>query len=84
MSVAELSDLLRRLPTRATVLTTSQAETLMSAIQLWTPPGWESAISEIEIRDGIRAGELVEILETLDVDPDMTLRTSRILDLFKG
>jgi len=84
MSVAELSELLRRLPARATVLTTSQAETLMSAIQLWTPPGWRSGIGEIEIRDGVRAGELVEILETLEVDPDMTLRTSRILGLFRG
>ena len=84
MSIAELSELLRRLPARATVLTTSQAETLMGAVPLWAPPGWRSAIGEIEVGDGVRAGELVEILETLNVDPDMTLRTSRILGLVRG
>jgi len=84
MSIAELSELLRRLPARATVLTTSEAETLMGAVPLWAPPGWRSAIGEIEAGDGIRAGELLEILETLDVDPDVTLRTSRILGLLRG
>jgi RNA polymerase sigma factor (sigma-70 family) len=84
MTIAELSDLLRRMPARATVLTTSQAETLLGAIPVWTPPGWRNAIGEIDIRDGVRAGELVEILDTLGVDPEMTLRTSRVLDLFRG
>jgi len=84
MTVAELNELLGRLPARTTVLSTAQAEILMGAILLWTPPGWESAISEIEIGDGVRAGELVEILETLDVDPSLTFRTSRLIDLFRG
>jgi len=84
MSIAELGELLRRVPARATVLTTAQAETLMGVVSLWAPPGWKQAISEIEVGDGVRAGELVEILESLDVDREMTLRTSRILGLIRG
>jgi hypothetical protein len=84
ISVAELSELLQRLPARTTVLTTAQAEMLMEAVPLWTPSGWKGAIGEVETQDGIRAGELLELLERWDVDPDMTLRTSRLLGLLRG
>ncbi len=84
MSVADLSDLLQRLPARATILTASQAEELSSAIPVWAPPAFRSAIGEIDMRDGIRAGDLLRILESLELDPDVTLRTSRIIGLFRG
>ena len=84
ITLAELSELLRRLPARTTVLTAAQAETLMGVAPLWAASGLEGAIGEAEIGDGVRADELLEMLERLNVDPDMTLRTSRIIGLLRG
>jgi hypothetical protein len=84
VSIAELRDMLRSLPGGVTVFSASQVDELLGNLPQWTPMNWRGALRELEGEDGISARELLGTLETLDVDPSLTVPTSRLMGLLSG
>jgi hypothetical protein len=84
VSVAELGDMLRRVPASATVLSASQLQALIGGVPSWARAGWSEALSDVDRGDGIQAGELRQLLQALPVDPERTMPTARIFGLLKG
>jgi hypothetical protein len=84
VSITELSDMLRRVPASATVLSASQLQTVIGGGPSWAHAAWSDALSTVDGGDGIQAGELLQLLQALPVDPERTMPTARILGLLKG
>jgi hypothetical protein len=84
VSIAELRGMLQSLPGNVTVFSASEVDALLSNVPSWTPANWRGALRELEGEDGISAREMLGMLETLDVDPSLTLPTSRLMGLLRG
>jgi anti-sigma factor RsiW len=84
VSVAELGDMLRRVPASTTVLSASQLQSLIMGVPSWARAAWNEALSDVDRGDGIQAGELLQLLQALPVNPERTMPTARILGLLKG
>jgi len=84
VSVSDLNALVEGLPARTTILTAAEAERLVGRVPYLRSGAWKAALAETRIEDGIQAGELLRLLESLDVDPDRTIPTTRISELLRG
>ena len=81
ISITGLQVMLRSLPGDRTLLDASQMEALRGNNSIQTPPLWRAVLSRIEGDDGIRAQDLLEVLESLDVNPTLMVPTSDLIDL---
>ena len=84
VSITEIGEMLQRVPASATVLSASQLDALVGGVPFRTQARWSEALSGIDGGDGIQAGELLQLLQALPVDPERTMPTARILGLLKG
>ncbi|UCC71092.1 MAG: zf-HC2 domain-containing protein [Gemmatimonadota bacterium] len=84
VSVSELRNMLRSVPAAATVFDASELESLQRNIPFWMSSAARKAAAEIRPGDGVQAGELLRLLDTLDVDPGRRIPTARILALTRG
>ncbi len=84
ITVAEVSDLLSRLPSQTTLYSRSEFEALMSGAQIWLTSAWRARLAEIEAEDGIQVEELLRLLDDLAVDPQRSIPTARLLAFAKG
>jgi hypothetical protein len=81
VSIAELAELLERLPARTTIVGASEWEALRESVPFWMSSAWKGAIEMVRADDGIQPGELIELLAKLDLDPGRKIPTNRILAL---
>ncbi len=77
--MAELSDLLGRLPSGTTVYSRSEFEALTVGTPVWLTRAWRPTLAEIEADDGIQVEELMRLLDDLAVDPRRSIPTARLL-----
>jgi hypothetical protein len=83
VTIAELEELLDRLPARTTIVGASEWEALREGVPLWMSSAWKGAIEMVRADDGIQPGELLELLNNLDIDPGRKIPTNRILALMR-
>jgi len=81
LSVAALRDRLRSLPGNTVVLDASELEDLLANTPSLTPPVWRAAVAEYEGGEGIRVRDLLAILESSGVPSDMSVPTSRLIQV---
>lgn len=79
ISVAELSDLLGRLPSGTTVYSRSEFEALSAGAPVWLTRAWRATLAGVEADDGIQVEELMRLLDDLAVDPRRSIPTARLL-----
>ncbi len=79
VTLAELRRLIARLPAGSTVYGRAEFERLIAGAPFWITSAWRGVLIEIETDDGIQAGELLQLLESMAVDSDRSIPTSRIL-----
>lgn len=73
LSVAAVTRYLRRLPEDTPVLAARDARRLMSQLPEAGPAARPDDLHDINIRDGLMAGEALKLIAALDLDPSMTL-----------
>ncbi len=81
ISVAELDDLLARLPSGTTVYSRAEFEALMANAPIWLTSAWRARLAEIETEDGIQSEELLRMLDETAIDPRRSISTARLLAL---
>lgn len=81
LSVAALRDRLRSLPGNTVVLDASELEDLLANTASLAPPVWRAVLAEYEGGEGIRVRDLLEILESSGVPSDMSVPTSRLIQV---
>ncbi len=81
VSIAELEALLAGLPARATVLNTAEWQAVKGSVPAWMGSVWGNATQAIRADDGVQAAELLDLLIALDLEPDRSVSTARILAL---
>ncbi|MCK5649830.1 MAG: hypothetical protein KAJ42_00565, partial [Gemmatimonadetes bacterium] len=81
LSVAALRDRLRSLPGNTVVLDASELEDLLANTASLAPPVWRAVLAEYEGGEGIRVRDLLEILESSRVPSDMSVPTSRLIQV---
>ncbi|MFC1576029.1 hypothetical protein ACFL5A_05245, partial [Gemmatimonadota bacterium] len=81
VSMAGLQGLLRSLPGDRTLLTAAQVEDLLNSRSTLTAPLWRETLVRMDGGDGMRARDLLRVLESMDLDPDMTLATAELINL---
>jgi len=81
ISIAGLQGMLRSMPGDRTLLTAAQVENLLNSRSTLTLPLWRKTLVRVEGGDGMRAGDLLRVLESMNVSPDMTLLTSELINL---
>jgi hypothetical protein len=81
VSIAELQELLQRLPARTTIVGASEWEAMRESVPFWMSSAWKGATELVRVDDGIQPGELLELLGSLDIDPGRKIPTSRVLAL---
>lgn len=79
ISLAELSDLLGRLPSGTTVYSRSEFEALTAGAPVWLTRAWRATLAEVDADDGIQVEELMHLLDDLAVDPQRSIPTARLL-----
>lgn len=84
VSVAELSDLLSRVPSNTTIYSRSEFEALMADAPVWLTTSWRARLAEIETEDGIQREELLRLMEDRAIDPQRSIPTARLLAFWKG
>jgi hypothetical protein len=75
---AEIGYVLARLPSRETILDPRTAQVLVRRLALWEPFA-KNRLSDIRTHDGLQAGEALQILDALDLEPGESIPTARIL-----
>ncbi|UCG84745.1 MAG: zf-HC2 domain-containing protein [Gemmatimonadota bacterium] len=83
VSVSEIEAMLSSLPAQATMFDAGASEVLARRIPFWSATAAEAALSGIDSADGIQAGELLQVLAALDINPDRRIATARILGLYR-
>jgi len=81
VSVGELRALLESVPGNPTVLSATQVDALLGAARLWAPASLRAATAELRGEEGVRARDLLHLLQILDLSPEQTIPTSRLRDL---
>ena len=81
VSVAELANLLERLPPSTTIVDAARLEAMLESAPFWSLAGWSTALDEVRDADGVQVGELVRLLDVLDLDREMQIPVARLLAL---
>jgi len=84
LSVAQLANLLALLPPRTEVLGADALRTARWQRLRQREIQRVAAAANIPIEDGLQAAEALQILETLDLNPEQTFSTTRLLVLATG
>lgn len=84
VSISELAEMLRALPASTTIFGALELEALNESARFWTASALSDALAEVGTDDGIQAGELLRLLEALDLDPERRIPTARILAIAWG
>jgi hypothetical protein len=84
VSIGELGEILERLPAGTTVVSTSGMEALVGNLSFRASPAWRAVRKEIDVEGGVDAGELLHVLEALDVDPATRIPSARLLAVARG
>lgn len=79
VTVAELADLLRRVPGSTPLVGPGEVEAALASTSSLSPPAWRSVLRAFEPGEPIRAGDLLRVLEDLDVRPETRVPTSRFV-----
>jgi predicted anti-sigma-YlaC factor YlaD len=79
VSVSELEQMLRSAPASTTIFSAAESEALAESLPPWMVRLAGTALSDIQSDDGIQAGELLQLIGTLDIDTERRIPTSRIL-----
>jgi hypothetical protein len=87
VTVAEVTQYLRRLPADSPVLNARETRRLLSSLPAGLPGAPSAAylgdLSGITAGDGLQAGEALALIDALDLDPTYRLPSSRIMSLTK-
>lgn len=78
LSVATVTRYLRRLPEDTPVLSARDARRLMSRLPEAGPAARPDILLEINVRDGLMAGEALKLISALDLDPSMTMPAGQL------
>jgi hypothetical protein len=81
LRVSELRTLLDRLPSGLPILDAGESELLLGRIGHRLGPSAERTLAGIRTDDGLAAAEVLQILEVLELDEEMTIPTARVLSL---
>ncbi|UCC83302.1 MAG: zf-HC2 domain-containing protein [Gemmatimonadota bacterium] len=84
VSVAELARMLGSLPATTTIFDASDTEALYRNLPSWLAAAVENLATEVPTGDGLQAGELTRLVETLGVDSSRRISTTRLLALAGG
>lgn len=79
ISVRGLQAMLRRMPGDRIVLTAEQVEAALRSRIPLNPPFMREALAGFRGQNGVKAVDLLKVLEALDVDPEVTLPTAELL-----
>ncbi|UCF19682.1 MAG: zf-HC2 domain-containing protein [Gemmatimonadota bacterium] len=82
VTVSELGRLLASLSPRTTVLDSESAGRLARAALFPGTSAWKRVVADLHLDDGLQAGEALELLQAIDLEPDRSISTARFLDLF--
>lgn len=77
-SVAMVTRYLRRLPEDTQVLNARDARRLMSQLPGADPASMPDMLRDINVRDGLVAGEALKLIAALDLDPSLTLPAKQL------
>jgi hypothetical protein len=78
VTVGELTALLRSVPAGTTLLSASNARAL-GDLPGWVTFGWRDVLSRLNVADGAQAGELLEVIQGLALDPETRIPVDRLL-----
>ena len=81
VSVAWLEEFLQTLPEDTPLFNAAQVEAFRGNTSSWTPAIWRRALAAFGEGEGIRAGDLLRVLESVDVDPGTRVPTSRLIEI---
>jgi len=81
VSVAELRAVLRAVPANTTLFTTTESQALLGSVGFWGVTAAEAAFTRIDDGDGVQAGELLDLIDALNIDPERRIPTTRILSI---
>jgi hypothetical protein len=84
VSVAELSRMLGSLPATTTIFDASDTEALYANLPSWLATAARNLAAEVPVGDGLQAGELRTLVESLGVDSSRRISTTRLLALAGG
>jgi hypothetical protein len=81
VSIAWVQEMVRRLPPDTPLLTASQVEALLGGGLSWGPSALRAEVSEKAGSDGLTALELLAVIDSLGLDPELSVSTSRLREL---
>ncbi|MGD2216634.1 MAG: zf-HC2 domain-containing protein [Gemmatimonadales bacterium] len=84
VSVGELARMLGGLPATTTIFDASNTEALYRNLPFWLATAVRDVAADVRTGDGLQAGELAQLVETLGVDSSRRISTTRLLALAGG
>ncbi len=84
VSAAELAGMLSSLPATTTIFNASELDALYGNLPFWLAAAVRNAAAEVRTGDGLQAGELAQLVETLGVNPSRRISTARLFALAGG
>jgi hypothetical protein len=79
VTVAELAEMLRRVPGSTPLVGPGEVEAALASTSSLMPPAWRAVLRTLVPGEPVRAGDLLRVLETLDVRPGTRVPTSRFV-----
>jgi len=81
VTVSELERMLQGAPASTTIFSATESENLSETLPRWMAGLVRDALSSIRTDDGIQVGELLHVVQALDIDTERRIPTSRILSV---
>ena len=81
VTVSELEELLAGVPASTTIVAVTDVDALRVNLPYWAGIDRNELLDGIGVQDGLQAGEMLELLSRLDIDPRVSISTGRILTL---
>lgn len=79
VTVSELERMLQSTPASTTIFSAAESEALTESLPRWMMALIREHLADIQANDGIQAGELLQVVRSLDIETDRRISTSRIL-----
>lgn len=79
VTVAELTEMLQRVPGGTPLVNPGELDAVLASTSSLTPPAWRGVLRGLESGQPIRAGDLLRVLESLDVRPETRVPTARLI-----
>jgi hypothetical protein len=81
LTAAELLARLQTLPPETVLLEPDQLQRLLQRLPRWETAWGNKASAAVQAGDALRASEVIRIIDTLDLPPDLTISRRRLLNL---